>query len=116
MLNITQFYGEKDQCFKLDLGGIRALQSKLNNNGFGVIMKRVATQEWTVDDIYEVIRFGLVGGGMALQDADTLLKNYFELHSLQYNQTLAAEIVTKVFFEGEKDPVGKPQKTKAEIT
>ena len=58
--------GEHSFCFRI--GELRALEQR-RDCGIGILIKRMLSVEWYVDDILEVLRLGLIGGGLSDKDA-----------------------------------------------
>lgn len=63
--------------FRLPLGQLRELQDKCNA-GPAEILNRLRLQTWRVDDVREIIRLGLIGGGVPPLDALTLVVRYVD--------------------------------------
>lgn len=63
--------GEHD--FLLGLGELRALQKNCDA-GPNEVMARLSAGGWRVDDVYETLRLGLIGGGMASREAGPLVE------------------------------------------
>jgi hypothetical protein len=70
MIGETQVFnwpgGEHPFCLRI--GELRALEQKCNA-GLGVITIRLLGGQWYLDDILETLRLGLIGGGMARDEA-----------------------------------------------
>lgn len=58
--------------YRLRLGELRQLQEKCDAGPLE-ILARIQTGRWRVDDIYQTIRLGLIGGGMRMDEALTLV-------------------------------------------
>tara|TARA_R110002074_G_scaffold122697_2_gene257607 strand:+ start:816 stop:1232 length:417 start_codon:yes stop_codon:yes gene_type:complete len=73
--NISFLWGDGEHRFALLLGQIRELQ---DNAGCGphVLYERLFTHQWRVDDLSEILRLGLIGGGMSPVDAAKLVARY----------------------------------------
>jgi Phage tail tube protein, GTA-gp10 len=94
--------------FVLDLGGLRALQDACNAGPQEVLM-RLINQTWRVDDLIEVIRHGLIGGGMAREDATALVLRMIDLHGLLKLVAVATFVLTSALVGEADDPVGEQQ-------
>jgi hypothetical protein len=92
--------------FALDLGGLRALQDACNAGPQEVLM-RLVNQTWRVDDLIEVIRHGLIGGGMGRDDATTLVLRMIDLHGLLKLVSVATFVLTSALVGEADDPVGE---------
>jgi hypothetical protein len=106
MSGLNHFFGDEERSFILTLGGIRALQLKIGC-GFGAIAKRFSAGEWHVDDLREVIRQALIGGGELPAAAEKLLQTWFDCHPLQEMVNLSAAIIYTALIGVDGDPVGK---------
>ena len=58
--------------YRLRLGELRQLQEKCDAGPLE-IMARIQAGRWRVDDVYQTIRLGLIGAGMRMDDALTLV-------------------------------------------
>lgn len=67
--------GEHAFAFKIE--HLRALQDR-TDCGPEWLMRRLLTPEWRVDDVCNVIRLGLEGGGMPADDARKLVRVHLE--------------------------------------
>lgn len=62
-------WGDGEFLFRLNGKEIEELQKICGNVGFGAIYQRVARGEWFWNDIYNIIRLGLIGGGLGAVEA-----------------------------------------------
>lgn len=72
---ITEILGDGPHDFRLAYGNFLELQEKTGVGPF-TLYRRFNDHEWQVQDIYETIRIGLIGGGMKPRDAYVLAKRY----------------------------------------
>lgn len=70
-------WGGEDRPFRLGTRELEKLQ-EARDCGPYVLLDRLLTGRWFVQDIREVLRWGLIGGGVEVADATRLLKLYFE--------------------------------------
>lgn len=63
----------------LTLGHLRALQ-KVCDAGPEEILIRMMARRWRVDDVFETLRQGLIGGGMDRGEASRLVTQLMEQH------------------------------------
>lgn len=80
-----------ENTFMLNIGELRALEQRTNAGAF-VVMTRLLTSQWKIDDVVATIRLGLVGGGMDEKDAKTLVDQTLEQAS-PYRLTLTAAAI-----------------------
>lgn len=100
---ISRFLGDGDHAFHLTFDLAHAFERDQRKSLFGV-MRALSGGDWRVDDVAEVIRLSLVGGGMADLDAYGLVETYVKGRPLGPSAVLAGEILEDAFL-GEKDPV-----------
>lgn len=93
----TAFFGDSEYAFALPTPLIEQLERKAGH-GIGAIFRRVQAQEFSVREVAEVIRFGLIGGGTDPVDANALVKTYVEQWPLADNVELAHNILFARFF------------------
>lgn len=107
-----------EHVFRLaSYGQLRLLQESCDA-GPQEVLQRLMGGRWRVDDVREVLRIGLIGGGMAPEKAIALLKvtvdesaNWIEFAALAKSIVLAGLLAGSK--AAEDDPVGKPGAGKA---
>ena len=87
--SIDILFGDGEHRFRLLIGELRELEEK-RDAGSPLILRRLLSGEWWVDDVREVIRLGLVGGGMPATDALKLVKRYVDDRPAWYENALIA--------------------------
>ncbi len=97
--------------FALPIGQLRALQDACKS-GPEEIFNRLRLGTWKVDDLVNVLKFGLIGGGMSKADAAPLVVGLFDTHppfefKLAAIGVLASALMGDLL-EGEDVP-GKPE-------
>lgn len=85
--SITLVWGDGEQTFRLAIGQFRELQEKVNGRRLAIGAPMIgpmtfvrllqANDAWP-DDIRDVLRIGLVGGGMKPNEANRLMTHYFD--------------------------------------
>lgn len=75
--SVTLDWGDGTYDFALKWGQLAELQEKTDAGPF-VILQRLSNGYWKVQDIANVIRLGLIGGGMKPVDALKLVRTYVE--------------------------------------
>ncbi len=94
--------------FALYLGELRALQGACDA-GPEQILTRIRTGQWRLDDMMEVIRQGLIGGGMAPEKAARMVTLLFEQHPLLAFKATALEVLMLALTGPEDDQPGKAE-------
>ena len=96
-----------EHAFRLPLGRLRALQVNCNA-GPEEIFNRIRKGTWRVDDLAETLRQGLMGAGMAAEDAGPLVIGLMEKHPVSDFKLAAYQVLRHALLGPEADPVGKP--------
>lgn len=106
---ITQDFGDGTYVFRLTLGGIRELQDKAKC-GAPEILLRLMFKKWWIDDVREIIRLGLIGGGgVKPVDALKLIDRYVDQRPYYESLPLAQKILSEVLL-----PPAAQKKSEAE--
>jgi hypothetical protein len=92
--------------FALPLGALRSLQ-EARDAGPEEILNRLRAGRWQADDLIQVLRWGLVGGGMAPDKAAQLVTPLIDLHPLSEFKLPALAVLAAALFGVEDDPVGE---------
>lgn len=94
--------------FALNIGQLRALQ-KACDAGPEQILTRIWSGEWRVDDLIEVLRLGLIGGGdVDRKDAGQLVSGLFDKHAILQFKPVAQAVLMDALTGDDGDPVGEP--------
>ncbi len=75
--SISLTWGDGDFKFRLGWGELEELQEKTDAGPY-VVLRRILDGSWRVQDISNVIRLGLIGGGMSPTDAIQKVRAYVE--------------------------------------
>lgn len=110
-VTINWVQGEHD--FALNIGELRALQKNCDA-GPELILTRLNAGSWLVDDIFEVLRLGLIGAGMANKDAGPLVRKAFDEAPIFNLKSPAYEVLAAALIGDEDDPVGEVEGVKPE--
>jgi hypothetical protein len=86
------FFGDADHTFTLTDPMIVELE-RLTGQGIGTIYQRAVALAFSASDLVEVIRLGLIGGGMAPQNAMQLTDTYARNRPLAETYPLALDIL-----------------------
>ena len=107
---VTLLWPGGEHAFALDLGGLRALQAKCDA-GPEQIFLRLATPGggWRVDDVYQTLRIGLMGGGMGDGEATATVRRALDTSPLADLRAPAAEVLSAALYGVEDDQPGKPE-------
>lgn len=93
--------------FTLGIGQLRALQ-KACDAGPEQILSRIWAGNWLVDDLVEVIRLGLIGGGdVDAKDAGLMVTGLMEKHPLLQFKPVAQAVLMDALIGEVDDQVGE---------
>lgn len=85
--SLTLFWGDGEQQFRFAIGQWRELQEKVNGRRVAIgapaigpttLLNAFRAKDAWPDDIRDVLRIGLVGGGLTPQKAHALLSHFFD--------------------------------------
>lgn len=102
----TAAFGDDDYTFRLGWGEWRDLQEACDAGPY-VILDRLAAGRWRIEDIREVIRYGLIGGGLEPAKALKLIRQYVEDRPPMGSWKLALDIATAGVIGAPEEEVGK---------
>lgn len=102
----TAFFGDGVKTFALPTEQILELERKIGA-GVGAVYARVMTAQFQFDDIMEVIRLGLIGGGTSPQEAQALVDAYARPTPVIESFQLAADIL-EARWSGAVEPIAPP--------
>jgi hypothetical protein len=88
--------------FLLRIGELRAIDDRVQDGAMAAF-GRLRAMRPRFDDVYEVVRQGLIGGGMASRDAANLVAKIEEQHGLGPMIPLAQAILFQAFYRREED-------------
>jgi len=99
--------GEHQFCLS-KVGSILDLEAKCGA-GIAVVMTRLGSGAWGLNDVRETIRLGLIGGGLAPDAAMQLVRNHVDPpdNALAPSVLIAYAILEAVMVGVPDDPVGK---------
>ena len=121
---ISLEWADGEYEFRLGIGELKELQEKTRRikNAEGEfryygpmkLFELIKNDDWTVEDIQQTIRIGLIGAGMKPIEAARLVKRYVdEVPDWIRNATIAANIIGAAVAGWEVEPLGKPEGPKA---
>lgn len=98
--------GGEDAFCLAKVGHILDLERKCGT-GIAAIMTRLGSGTWGLNDVREPIRIGLIGGGMAPDEAMKAVQNNVDENPLASSVLLAYAVIEAVMVGVPDDPVGK---------
>lgn len=95
-----EFAGEM-RSFCLKIGQLRELQEK---TGVGplALFNRLISGDWEVDDIPQILRLGLIGGGMSSSEALKLIETHINVSPLTEYMAQACAVIGAALFCAQK--------------
>lgn len=102
-----------ERRFRLGYGEICDIEDGLGKVAIATVYKRMGTFDWSIRDVYHVLKRALVGGGMSLTEADRLVKQQIDDGRLGELMALAYDILLEAV---EGAPEGKGGGSGAEPT
>ena len=107
---LTLVWAGGEHPFLLRIGELRAIDERCTDGAFAA-WNRLLIRSPRLDDVYEVIRLGLIGGGMKAEDAKLLILKAEDQVGLGELIPLASAIMFRAFHRREErdEPVGEPQ-------
>lgn len=96
-----------EHAFRLGIAELETIQQKTDCGPEHVLLA-LNSGTWHVTHLVEIIRCGLIGGGMNHVEALKLVRKTFELHPLIAFKVPCQEILSAALFGPPEDPVGEP--------
>lgn len=103
---VTLDWGDGEYHFRLAWGELASLQEACDAGPY-VILERLQNNTWRLNDIREVIRFGLIGGGTKPPEALRLVRAYVEARPPLENRITATAILTVGLMGAPEEDVGE---------
>lgn len=101
-------WADGDYSFQLKWGQLAELQDRTNVGPY-FMLNRLYDGSWKIEDISNVIRLGLIGGGLSPVTALTLTKRYVEERPLLENHPIAVVILKACLVGVDDEPVGESE-------
>jgi hypothetical protein len=105
--SITLPWADKNYTFHLPWDGIIELQEKLDA-GPNYILTEMWQGNWKVEYISEIIRIGLIGGGLTPSEALNLVERYVKSRPPMENLSIAQAILA-ISLQGAPEEKGEAQ-------
>ncbi len=104
--SITLPFGDSDYTFRLAWGELILLQEATDAGPY-VVMQRLSSGTWKVEDISHTIRLALIGGGLKPGDALKLVRSYVEARPPLESVILAQGILSASLMGAPEDDRSK---------
>lgn len=112
---VTIDFADGEHRFRLAIGALRELQEKLAASPF-TVFERLRAGRPMVDDAREVLRLGLIGGGLTPADALRLVRTYVEERPLGEAIVPAVAVLAAALFGVADEEPGKSSGATGEPT
>lgn len=99
-------WADGDFRFRLAWGQLVELQERCNSGPY-VVLNRLYDGQWRMEDITNVIRLGLIGGGMSPTDALKKVRTYVEDRPPLENVLVAQAILAAGLHGAPEEKVGE---------
>ena len=96
-----------EHSFRLALAQLEGLQQKTDCGPEWLAMK-LRSGQWTATEVFETLRWGLIGGGMKDGDAKKAVTDAFDRHPVGAFKVPALAVMMAALYGPQDDPVGKP--------
>lgn len=114
-------FGGEERRFRLAIGELRELQQAVNKNrganpiGPWSLLQLIGARDAWIDDLRDVIRLGLIGGGTRLELVPGLVKKYVDERPLMESGPVAFAILATALVGDQSDQIAKkkPDETAA---
>jgi hypothetical protein len=107
--SITLDWADGVHHFRLAWGELAKLQEACNCGPY-VVLNRILDMSWRIEDISNVIRLGLIGGGMAPVEALQKVRSWVEDRPPMENLTTARVILMAALMGAPEEAVKKKRK------
>lgn len=97
-----------EHAFRLGLAELQVIQDK-TECGPEWLLHKLNSGQWAAIELVEILRNGLIGGGMGHVEALKAVRNAVELHELISFKVPAQEVLASCLYGPADDPVGEPQ-------
>ena len=101
-------WGDGTFTFRLGWGELVMLQEACDAGPY-VVLQRLSTGTWRVEDISETIRCGLVGGGMTPADATKRVRSYVKDRPPMESLMVAQAVLSAGIIGAPEEVVGNPE-------
>ena len=97
--------GPEDRFFRLGWGELAILQEECDAGPY-VVLDRLLSGRWRIQDISSVVRLGLVGGGRSNEEALKLVRTYVEVRPPVEHLFIAQKILSAAVAGSAEEIVG----------
>ncbi|NGN45182.1 gene transfer agent family protein [Mesorhizobium sp. CGMCC 1.15528] len=95
-------------AFRLGWGQLGELQEKTDAGPY-VVLNRLHSGQWRVEDVSNVIRLGLIGGGLAPAEALKIVRTYVEARPPMENVPIAQAVLAAGLIGAPEEKLGEAE-------
>lgn len=106
MIQHTAFFGDGEKTFAFPTRELIEELQRKTGQPIGALFRRFRTSDYSLSDVFEVLRLGLIGGGTTPAEADQLVKVYAIGRPLAEVFAVADGVIAALWFGNEE---GDPQ-------
>lgn len=107
MVPLTQTWPGGEHPFRLALAQLEALQQGTDAGPEWLVMK-LNSGQWLATEVFDILRLGLIGGGMPDGRARQIVTAAFDRHPLIAFKVPALAVLMAALYAPADDPAGKP--------
>ncbi|MCM2504087.1 gene transfer agent family protein [Aureimonas altamirensis] len=93
----TQFFGDQERTFMLAVPQIVELERQ-TGTGVGALAQRIMRREFALNELHQIIRLGLIGGGTDPKEATDLMAAYVYPRPIEEAQLIAINVISAAYF------------------
>ncbi|MBD9569033.1 gene transfer agent family protein [Ensifer sp. ENS08] len=97
-----------EHAFRLGIGELRAIEQKCDA-GCAVVLMRLLSSAWKIDDVIAPLRLGLIGAGMSERDAQRAVDAALDVSSPYALAVPAADVLQRFIMGNSADKPGGDQ-------
>lgn len=101
MIGHRAFFGDGEKTFAFPTRELIEELERKTGFGIGALFRRFRATEYSLSDVLQTIRLGLIGGGIAPVEADQLVTVYGVGRPLAEIFAVADGVITELFFGNE---------------
>ncbi|ASP90460.1 gene transfer agent family protein [Sinorhizobium meliloti] len=110
MIQHKTFFGDGEKTFAFPTRELIEELEMKTGHGIGALFRRFSTRTYSLSDVFEVIRLGMIGGGATPAEATRLVSVYGVGRPLAEYIAVADGVITALFFgSAEDDAAAIPQ-------
>ncbi|MGO7833328.1 gene transfer agent family protein [Rhizobium johnstonii] len=102
MIEYRAFFGDGEKTFAFPTRELIEELERKTGFGIGALFRRFSASDYSLSDVLQTIRLGLIGGGISPAEADQLVTVYGVGRPLAEVFRVADGVITALFFGSEE--------------